>query len=74
VASVKGQLALWDPPLRIDLQNACRPRKNGEYGMDDFQRWLGHWRADGTHRVFVANDRTHALAVPLADLNWCKRS
>jgi hypothetical protein len=49
---VKDQLALWDPPLRIDLRK------------DDFPRWLAHWRAARTHRVLVARDGTHAIAAP----------
>ncbi len=59
----RGQLALWDPPLRIDLIQPSRARNDGEYGMDDFQRWLGHWRVVQTHRVYIASDRTHAKAV-----------
>lgn len=62
---MKGQLALWNPPLRVELQTASRARSNGEYGMDDFQRWLGHWRATRTHRCYIALDRSHALAVSL---------
>ena len=52
VLSPDAQLALWNPPLRINLPNP------------GFPRWLAHWRQTGTHRVLVARDGSHAIAIP----------